>query len=42
MRENSELFWKKLYLPTIVEEGFQTGGEETFAIYQRADGSREQ
>lgn len=42
MRENSELFGKKLYLPVIVEEGFQTGGEETFAIYQRADGSREE
>ena len=42
MRENSELFWKKLHLPTIVEEGFETGGEETFAIYQRGDGSREE
>jgi len=42
MRENSELFGKKLYLPAIVEEGFQTGGDEVFAIYQRADGSREE
>ena len=39
MRQNAELFGKKLHLPTIVEEGFRTGGEDTFAIYQRADGS---
>lgn len=33
---------KKLWMPDMVTDGFERGGDKTFAIYQRADGSREE
>ncbi len=33
---------KKLWMPDMVLDGFERGGDKTFAIYQRADGSREE
>ena len=36
------LFGKKLYMPSMYEDGINRGKDSTFAIYQRADGTRDE
>ena len=42
METMESLFGKKLWLPAMLEDGLQRGGDRTFIIYQRADGKREE
>ncbi|GEM_PF-3191740 len=42
MESMETLFGKKLWLPAMLEEGLLRGGENSFIIYQHADGSREE
>ena len=42
METMERLFGKKLWLPTMLDDGLRRGGDRTFIIYQHADGTREE
>lgn len=42
METMEALFGRKLFLPSMLEDGLRRGGSRTFVIYQHADGEREE